>query len=97
MMTTFDKTRRVLQQQGSSWNQLTALERDNTVRAARKIQVMSDVNRSEAPGAMQLVQKAHNHLARAKIEVARGFVGQQYFRIAHQGACQNHPLLLSAR
>ena len=68
MMTTFNETRRVLQRQGSSWNQLTALERDHTVGAARKIQIMSDVNRGEPAGAVQLVQKAHDHLARAEIE-----------------------------
>src|SRR5256885_3921701 len=97
MMTTFNETRRVLQGQRRSWNQLTALERDNTVGAPRKIQIMSDVNRGEPPGTMQLIQKAHDHLACTEIEVAGGFVGEQYFRITHQGACQNHSLLLSAR
>src|ERR1700688_450253 len=96
MMTTFNKTRRVLQREGSCWNQLTPFQRHDAVGAARKIQIMSDVNRGEPPGAMQLVQKAHDHLAGTEIEVAGGFVSEQYFRIAHQGACQNHPLLLPA-
>src|SRR5690349_959795 len=96
MMTTFNETRRVLQRQGGSRNQLTALERDHTVGTARKIQIMSDVDGGELAGAMQLIQKAHDHLTRTEIEVASGFVGEQYFRIAHQGSCQHHPLLLPA-
>src|ERR1700692_3191042 len=97
MMTTFKKTRRVLQRQEVRWNQLTPLQRHDTVRAARKIQIMSDVNGGDPPGAMQLVEQTHDHLAGTEIEVACRFVSEQYFRIAHQGACQNHPLLFTAR
>ena len=46
---------------------------------------------------MQLLEE-HQHLERrAGVEVAGGFVGQQYGRIVDQGTCNGYALHLSTR
>jgi len=56
-------------------DQLPSFERDNTVRTMRKVQIVSDVNGSQAAGSMQFVQQIHDHFAGFKVKAASGFVG----------------------
>src|SRR5258706_15098133 len=80
-----------------SWNQLTLRERDDAVRPAGEIQIMSHMNRGKTARAMQVIQKIHDHFTTPKIEAAGGFVGQQNTGIAGQRPGQNDALLLAAR
>ena len=76
---------------------MAAFQRERTVRAAREIQIVGDVQRSQLPGPMQILEQIHDHFASPEIEIASGFVGQKNARIADQRACQHDSLLLSAR
>jgi len=76
---------------------VAALQRKSTVRAAREIQVVSDVQRGQLPGPMQILQQVHDHLAGPEIEIASGFVGQKDAGVSDQRAGQYDSLLFSAR
>ena len=76
---------------------MAAFQRERTVRAARKIQIVRDVKRGQLPGPMQILEQIHDHFAGPEIEIASGFVGQKDARVADQRAGQNDSLLLSAR
>jgi len=56
---------------------------------------MSDENRGELVRAMQICQEFENHFPGPEIEVARGFIGKQNLRTAHQRPGQHDALLLS--
>jgi hypothetical protein len=76
---------------------MAAFQSDRPVRAACEIQIVSDVQRSQLPGPMQILEQIHDHLAGPEVEIARGFVGQKDAGIAHQRARQYDSLLFSAR
>ena len=76
--------------------QLPSFKRDDTVGTVRKVQIMGDMNGSQAASAMQLVKQIHNHLASSEIETAGGLIRQEHAGIAGQGARQNHALLFAA-
>ena len=46
---------------------------------------------------VQVGQQAHDVLAGLRVQGAGGLIGQNQFRIVHQGARNRHPLLLAAR
>src|SRR5579884_2575660 len=73
------------------------LERKNTVRAAGKVEIVSDVNRGKPASAMQILQQAHDHFAGPEVQVAGGLVSQQNFGVTDQGARENDALLLAPR
>ena len=76
---------------------MAALQCQNPVGAAGKIQIVGDVDGGEAAGSMQILKQVHDHFPGPEIQAAGGLVGQQHSRVAHQRARQNHALLLSAR
>jgi hypothetical protein len=76
---------------------VAAFQREGAIRAAREIQIVGDVKRSQLPGPMQILEQIHDHLAGPEVEIASGFVGQEHARVANQRAGQDDSLLLSAR
>jgi hypothetical protein len=76
---------------------LAALQGQDAIGAAGKIQMVSYVDRSQAAGPMQFVEKVHDHLAGPEIEAPGGLVGEQHLGVAHQRAGQHDPLLFASR
>ncbi len=76
---------------------MAAFQSESPVRAAREIQIVSDVQRSQLPGPMQILEQVHDHLASPVVEIAGGFVGQKDARVANQRAGQYDSLLFSTR
>ena len=76
---------------------MAALEGQDTVGAPGKIQIMGDMNGSEAASSMEILKQVHDHFPGPEIETAGGLVGKQHSRVAHQRARQDDALLFSAR
>src|SRR5437660_9754370 len=76
--------------------QMTALKREHPIRTPCEVQIVSYMNRSKIARAVQVLNKAHDHIARLVIEAAGRLIRQEDFWIADEGACQNHPLLFAS-
>ena len=48
---------------------------------------------NRVPSVVQPLEKRHDFLARLRVQVARGFVGEQDGRVVDEGACQGDALL----
>ncbi len=46
---------------------------------------------------MEFAEEGHDVVARARVQITGGFVGEQHRRIVDQRAGDRHPLLLAAR
>src|SRR6185503_18661661 len=66
------------------------------VATPREIGIVSDQHQSGAALAIHLEEELDHVLARGRVEVARGLVGEEQARLAHERPRDGHALLLAA-
>jgi len=79
-----------------SWYQPPFFHAENPVAAPRERKIVRDKDRGEPMRTMQTFQQFEDHLTVAKVEIPRGFIGEQNRRIPNQCARQHYSLLFAA-
>jgi hypothetical protein len=76
---------------------MAAFQSKYPVRAARKTQIVGDVQRGQLPGPMQILEQVHDHFAGPEVKVAGRLVCQKNAGVTDQRAGQYDSLLFSTR
>ena len=75
----------------------SGLHSQTAMTARRNFLVVRHKNQRRLPLCVDGKHQFDNLVARRGVKVARGFIGQNQFRLRCEGPCQGNPLLLAAR
>ena len=74
---------------------MTLREREDTIGAAREIEIVRNVDRRELARSVNAVKQIHHGFACSLVKTASGFVGEEYAGVSNQGSSEDDALLLA--